>query len=698
MTRPFLLIAVLTAFCGTLVIGTPALGEPVQQAEPASLQQVQSLVHRAQVLSLTGSPAQAADVARQAIDLASRIERSSELDALVMTAVDLIGKTHGEPQDASAHSPAPAAPPQTAQQPAAQTVAAIGTSPAGRLDRRSKVFSPEALAAYDSVMDQIRRDTIPQAQLLHVPYPKKLADVQPNGSSQQRIVARTSEPWEDAILMGLEQRVSFEFKGARLGEAVDYLSALTKQNILLDPRVGAQDTPIHLQVRDMKLSSALRWLTRMAGLEFAIRREAIFLSSSEYLEGENVMRVYDISDLTLNKHDFAGTDTAASTVEKLGMDAYQQLPDYYRIEADKTGRGWADFIRGSVVPSSWRSETNSRSQGTISYRGGQLVVTNVPGVHQKIEQLLAAFREARALMVSIQVRFLDVSNSFLEQIGVNWVNQEDFPTSDRGRGVLTPGGTEIPAGFQSPPIGNDDPVPPPASDQHQPPYQWEAANVNIPGVSLVPGQSRVEVGGLFLDWMLIRDFQVRMLLDAVQRQQKGSLLTAPRITCFNTQRANIVVADEINYVSSQSSADEPEISTVADGVLLEVQPFVSADRKYVTIEMRPSLNDLIALGPLTYSSQLEVQEGGTVLIERRIQLPEISRRGVECTIVVPVGGTLLIGGLSRSRDTTGYAGVPFLSQLPIIKRLFRTDATVNEQTSLLILVRADLIEPELALD
>jgi type II secretory pathway component GspD/PulD (secretin) len=62
---------------------------------------------------------------------------------------------------------------------------------------------------------------------------------------------------------------------------------------------------------------------------------------------------------------------------------------------------------------------------------------------------------------------------------------------------------------------------------------------------------------------------------------------------------------------------------------------------------------------------------------------------------VPDGGTLLIGGQKLASEAEVEAGVPVLSKIPILKRLYSSRTTVKDEQTLLILVKPQiLIQPE----
>ena len=77
-----------------------------------------------------------------------------------------------------------------------------------------------------------------------------------------------------------------------------------------------------------------------------------------------------------------------------------------------------------------------------------------------------------------------------------------------------------------------------------------------------------------------------------------------------------------------------------------------------------------------------------------VQLPIIQRQQVKTTVTVPDGGTLLIGGQKLTFESEREAGVPILSKIPIIKRLYSSKAVVKDEQVLLILIKPEILIKE----
>jgi type II secretory pathway component GspD/PulD (secretin) len=216
-----------------------------------------------------------------------------------------------------------------------------------------------------------------------------------------------------------------------------------------------------------------------------------------------------------------------------------------------------------------------------------------------------------------------------------------------------------------------------------------------------------DIQSLNLQASYLDNFQVDLLLQATQAAQTSTTLTAPRVTLFNGQRAYVLVATQRAYVSNldavvgnNTATFEPEISVVESGVLLDVQATVSADRKYVTMTLRPQLAQLLNIFNFAFQTSgtaAGVPVGGVIVGGGAtpgagiVQQPELQLTEVRTTVSVPDGGTLLLGGQTLAGEIELEAGVPILSKVPFLKRLFTNRSFAKDETVLLILVRPTII-------
>jgi general secretion pathway protein D len=338
------------------------------------------------------------------------------------------------------------------------------------------------------------------------------------------------------------------------------------------------------------------------------------------------------------------------------------------------------LIQETIDPTSWRDAGGS--VGGVRALNGHLIVTQTPENQSGLVNLLEQLRETRAIQITIEARFLSVSKNFLEDVGLDvdaQFNLNANPT--HGFGPIGVGQNSI--GFTSNPV------------------------TGVPGGI---GASNAASKSLQLSGTYLDNFQVQFLLQATQASQTSTTLTAPRVTLFNGQRAYVLVATQRAYVSdleavvgNNTSSFEPTIDVVSSGVLLDVQATVSADRKYVTLTLRPQLAQLLNLftfnfqGAASGVSTVIPGPGGVLDTSQGagqtgfVQEPELQITEVRTTVSVPDGGTLLLGGQTLAGEIEKEAGVPILSKIPFVKRLFTNRSMAKDESVLLILVKPTII-------
>ena len=150
-----------------------------------------------------------------------------------------------------------------------------------------------------------------------------------------------------------------------------------------------------------------------------------------------------------------------------------------------------------------------------------------------------------------------------------------------------------------------------------------------------------------------------------------------------------------NYVRRVTTDDEPEIGNIPEGIIFDIQPFVSADRRYITLILQPQMRELVELNTFHYSTEVNVIDQGNVAIgilqESFVQLPQTRLRSLGTTVTVPNGGTLLTGGFTEVEERHALAGIPFIENLPFLGRLLRGYDRAEGRRSLMILVSAETV-------
>ncbi len=179
------------------------------------------------------------------------------------------------------------------------------------------------------------------------------------------------QEWERRIKESLNKKVTFDFVETPLQDVVNFLSSLVDVTIVLDT-VAVKDAPnVTLRVNEMRLQSALNWILKLVALKFTLKDEAIFISKAEAIQEKPVLRMYDVTDLTIDIKNFQGRQQAlasdsgyASTGSSFGGgDAGGQMAEEFfggdeekKEEEKLTGESLVEFIKKTIAPGTWSDD------------------------------------------------------------------------------------------------------------------------------------------------------------------------------------------------------------------------------------------------------------------------------------------------------------------------------------------------------
>jgi type II secretory pathway component GspD/PulD (secretin) len=211
-------------------------------------------------------------------------------------------------------------------------------------------------------------------------------------------------------------------------------------------------------------------------------------------------------------------------------------------------------------------------------------------------------------------------------------------------------------------------------------------------------------GGATLQYTLLDDVSFETIVRLVSRSEKNHVLTAPKLTLFNTQRGNFRISNQMAYVrdydiqiATAAVALDPIVDVVSDGISLDVRPIVSADRRFVTLELRPTIAQLFPAPPGIFSITTNVTAPGAPITDASpvtIETPIINIQRIRTTVVVPDRGTLLLGGLTVFFDEDAESSIPIWRSVPILGNIGSLKVKGLQRKQSLIIVRARIIIPD----
>lgn len=567
-----------------------------------------------------------------------------------------------------------------------------------RLIQLNRDTFEQRIAGYQETLRQLREAMVPQTQTLQYP----------TGLLAERIRARRSQaqdsvrldPEIQRIENALESRIiDVNYEEETLTNVVADMQRKAGIAIRLSSDVDGDET-VTIALEGIPIGSALNIILTDLELKTQIKYGVLFVvGEDEDPDASSVVtRVHDVRDLTFNITEFVGPILRLIPADDQGGGPAIVYPD----ESERTfedAERIVELIEESVAPDSW-DEPNA-----IAIFGGQIVATHSAQVQAELRDFLDELRKIAGLMVNIEVRFISVEDDYLQDFGIDFrgnggpaqvPNQanttlEDVTTGpednaggqfDNGSGGIAPANPTSGIFFN-----NQDPNNPPVNFNQDIRGRFEHIYDNALGNVLT------NTGGFAMQFAYFVDLtQINAVIVAVQKRKKARVLTAPRLSAFNTQRANITIVNQIPYVqdfelnsATSAAIANPVIDTILDGMVLDVKPTVSNDRRFITIEVQPTVAELVLPIP-TFTTTLGPTSSVT------IQIPEIQLQTVQTTVRVPDGGAVVIAGLKTVRDKWIESGVPILSDIPLLGILFKRQGRSKEQFNLVIVVHAKVID------
>lgn len=545
------------------------------------------------------------------------------------------------------------------------------------------------------------------------------------------------------------QRIPADFADATLENILQFIAAVTNLNLDVDwdslSQIGIErDRRLSLQLREVPASTLLtRVLQRVSIDEFSraswtVQDGIILVASDADLRRNTFIVIYDVRDLLFEvpNYEFAPElDIDQATQQGGGggggggtggiFDQDDDDEDTRRTE-EEILRDLLDIIQENVDFEGWRE--NGGDTGIVQQFGGNLIITNTAGNHREIQRLLDKLREIRSIQITIEARFLQVQTDFFEQIGFDFdiyfnpdsnqvtsiQNQIGNPfgfgnPANAGNVALTPGSTGQFQVWQPDENGVPQFVTVPYFTPTQTgnfgtvPVQQSSLGLTNELISSASGLAQtilnqnpaLSIAGTFLD-----DIQVDFLIEATQADRRNVVLQAPRLTFTNGKYANIIVNSQFTYISAlnpvvgtSSVSFNPVPDVLNTGFSLVVGGVVSADRRYVTLDVRFSISELVDIRAVPFTAVAGGTGGtqGTNQATGFIELPETFLTRIQTGVTIPDKGTALLGGQRTATEVDVETGVPVLSKLPLINRFFTNTATAKQESSVLVLLRPKIL-------
>jgi MSHA biogenesis protein MshL len=297
----------------------------------------------------------------------------------------------------------------------------------------------------------------------------------------------------------------------------------------------------------------------------------------------------------------------------------------------------------------------------VNSQSGVVVVRAMPSELRDVAEYLAKTENTVTRQVVLEAKIVEVELSDAYQAGINWAT------------VLTQGNRQYFLG-QSAPRGG---------------FDGDMLAVPNRQVPVGPGNVVSEfladaLGGAFT---LAADFgDFNAFIELLGLQGRTRVLSSPRVSTIHNQKAVIKAGSDEFFVTGISSNTTTGESTTTS-VDVELTPFFSG----VALDVTPQINDqgdvLMHIHP-TVSDVTDQQKELSVRGQTdSLPLALSQIRESDSIVRARSGQVIVIGGLMRQTRRDQDYKTPFLSEVPVLGRLFRSERNQTSTTELVILLR-----------
>ncbi|MBI5369370.1 MAG: hypothetical protein HZA54_20210 [Planctomycetes bacterium] len=558
--------------------------------------------------------------------------------------------------------------------------------------RYNKSFVMDKVEAWKRTLEDMNEANIPYNESEPYLYPPKwrwdqIKERKATGTFTENVA-------DDAELAGIKSKldtlkIDLDFTDANLFDIIEFIREFARINIEIHPDVkkeGIADKKITFQMKELVLRSVLKLLLRQYGLDYTFEDKVLVITRPELAEGKPVLEVHDVRDLLQTIRDFPGPEIqlVAGSESAAGATFGSEPTERPAITSEQL----QNLIRENIASATWEER---RDEVSLAMTGnGQLLVIHTPKVQQEIRDFLKSLRSFTGAMVSIESRFIAVSDDFVQDLGVEFKGENDAGAVFTAAGADNTTGSGL-AGVSAHETSNE------VYDlRFRSSYSVAAAaGVGPVGTTKKLGTTLSNVGGphggLALTYAVLNNPNIETVLQAVEKSQRATQLRAPRVTAFNTQRSHILVQRQETYVkdydveiATNAIAYDPVIGVLQTGLVFDVRPIISNDRKYITLELRPAIavRENLVNFTIALINQVRVE----------IQLPTVQLQRAQTTIRLPDKGTALIAGLKNVLERDIARETPLLARIPILNFLFSRKTKAEEKGNLIILITAEIID------
>jgi type IV pilus assembly protein PilQ len=466
----------------------------------------------------------------------------------------------------------------------------------------------------------------------------------------------------------------------------DILNYITEQygvNFVIDSSVSA--VPVTVNVQDVPWNVALDAVLRANRLGIEVNGNILRVATTEVLAKEaDTQKVINDSRLDasplvtefirLNYARASGTLAQAAGSTGAFSGGSTNLSFSGGAGGDATGGGGDQGLLPIIS-----RRLSRRGSIEVDGRSNTLIITDVKENIDAIRQLVAILDQPEP-QVEIETRIVIAQRNFSRDLGSQLsggafnpsrgglLNLNSLPTLQGGAGGAGGSGGGSGSGGSG---GSGQQGTPPGPNPLS--VFGGLANTNQPGQSLAAAAASTIIG---LTTGIFGTAQISSLISLAESRGQAKTVATPRVTALNNRPAQIESGSQIPVQTTQAASGTAVVTTT----------FVSV--------------------PLRLSITPQITDAGTVVLRVTIEnntintgltvggVPGIDTQRMQSEVLVPDGGTTVMGGVLADTEGEAQQRTPGLASLPIVGNLFKRKLTTRQNSEILFFITPHIYRPD----
>ena len=311
------------------------------------------------------------------------------------------------------------------------------------------------------------------------------------------------------------------------------------------------------------------------------------------------------------------------------------------------------YVKAATLKETLKKFLSARGDILSDDRSNQLIIRDIPATIPIVDNLIRQL-DRKSQQVEIEARVVSASRSFAQDIG-----------TELGFAGTTTSGRSLFSG--SPAVGGSGVTPGPGIPGN--PVSVGSGQTSGNAVTTgLPLNTSFQAGSPTSGFGFSHrspNFAIDFFITAAEAKGVGKLLSKPRVVTQNNEKATVKQGTKIPI---QTTVNNTVSLQYIDAVLkLEVTPQITAE-------------GTVFMDVLVENTQVD---NGIARIQG---IPALDTQSAETKILVPDGGTVVIGGVIVTQQRVDVTQVPLVGSLPVIGNLFkRTNVSVSSQELLFFL-------------